>query len=144
MKTLIFLFSFLFFSSYVYSEDMNYGSLKNVKYVKNYDGDTITFNIPDIHPLFGDKISVRVYGIDCPEITGKCVLEKERAKKTKKFTRDFIINAKSIILVDVKRDKYFRILANVNVDGKDLSEELIKNNLAVPYFGEGKKQDWCK
>ena len=37
-----------------------------VKYVRNYDGDTITFNIPNLHPLFGKSISVRVRGINAP------------------------------------------------------------------------------
>ena len=31
-----------------------------VKYVKNYDADTITFNIPNVHPLIGKSIGVRV------------------------------------------------------------------------------------
>ena len=33
-----------------------------VKYIKNYDADTITFDIPNIHPLLGKKISIRVTG----------------------------------------------------------------------------------
>jgi hypothetical protein len=28
--------------------------------IRNYDADTITFDIPNVHPLIGDKISVRV------------------------------------------------------------------------------------
>ena len=34
----------------------------NVTYHRCYDGDTCTFTIPDVHPLFGEKINVRIAG----------------------------------------------------------------------------------
>jgi len=144
MKKIIFILIILLIPSFAYSDTKNYGGLYNVEYVRNYDGDTITFNIPNIHPLFGDKISIRVYGIDAPEIRGKCPLEKAKAKRVKTFVRDFLINAKNITLRETQRGKYFRILAKVEADGKDLTETLINNGLAVPYFGSGQKHDWCK
>ena len=144
MKKLILLLLLFSIPTLALSDTKHYGELKRVKYVRNYDGDTITFNIPNVHPLFGDQINVRVYGIDTPEIRGKCSLEKARAKRCKIFVKDVMINAKIITLKEVRRDKYFRILANVDIDGKDLSEMLIDAKLAVPYFGEGQKQDWCK
>ncbi len=145
MKKLILIFLFVLLIPLTsYSDVKHFGSLNRVEYVRNYDGDTITFNIPNIHPLLGDNISIRVYGIDTPEIRGNCALEKARALRVKTFVKDFLKDAKKITLIETRRDKYFRILARVVVDGKDLSEELIRNNLAVPYFGEGPKQDWCK
>ncbi len=48
-----------------------------VKYIKNYDADTVTFNIPNIHPLIGKKINIRVSGVDTPEIRTKNKCEKE-------------------------------------------------------------------
>ena len=51
-------------------------------------------------------------------------------------------NAKKINLKNVDRGKYFRILADVEYDGKDLSSFLINNNFAVPYSG-GIKSNWC-
>ena len=42
-------------------------------------------------------------------------------------------------------DKYFRILADVKIDGKDVADTLIKNNLAYAYEGKTKeKVNWCK
>jgi len=38
--------------------------------------------------------------------------------------------------------KYFRIISNVIVDGKDLAAILIKKGLAVQFSG-GKRQSWC-
>ena len=40
----------------------------NVQYHRCYDGDTCTFTLPGIHPLFGEKIGIRIAGIDTPEI----------------------------------------------------------------------------
>ena len=39
-----------------------------VKYVKNYDADTVTFDVPNVHPLLGKKINIRVDGVDTPEL----------------------------------------------------------------------------
>ena len=119
-------------------------AFKCVTYVKNYDGDTVTFNIKDVHPLFGEKISVRVYGIDSPEIKTQDTCEKEKGRVAKNLVANLLKNAKRIDLENVKRDKYFRILADVKFDQKSLSEVLLKNNLATPYFGATKsKVDWC-
>lgn len=115
-----------------------------VSFVKNYDGDTVTFNIKDVHPLFGEKISVRVYGIDAPEIKTKNPCEKEKGRAAKNLVTNLLKNAKRVDLENVKRDKYFRILADIKFDQKSLAEILLKNNLATPYFGDTKpKTDWC-
>ena len=117
-----------------------------VKYLKNYDGDTLTVSIPDTHPLFGDRISVRVVGIDAPEKNGKKPCEKARARDAQRLIENLLRNAKSIELRNVDRDKYFRVLAEVWADGKSISELLIKNKLAYPYDGGRKPAsvDWCK
>jgi len=120
-------------------------SFNCVKYIRNYDADTVTFDIPNTHPLIGKSISVRVYGIDTPEKRGSGACEKEVARTAQKLTENLLRHAKRIDLLDVGRDKYFRVLARVRFDGKDLSETLLKNGLAYPYFGKTKeKRDWCK
>ncbi|MBF0370483.1 MAG: hypothetical protein HQL52_13605 [Magnetococcales bacterium] len=53
-------------------EEKSYGNIEGVIYRGNYDGDTIRFDIPGVHPLLGDNISIRVRGVDTPEIRGKC------------------------------------------------------------------------
>ena len=53
--------------------------------------------------------------------------------------------AKNIELHNIKRGKYFRIVADVIVDGKSVKDELIKSKLAYPYKGGTKKKiDWCQ
>jgi micrococcal nuclease len=51
-------------------------------------------------------------------------------------------SAKRIELKDIEREKYFRLLARVEVDGKDLGKQLVATSLARPYDGGG-KQGWC-
>jgi endonuclease YncB( thermonuclease family) len=44
-----------------------------------------------------------------------------------------------------KFDKYGRLLADVLYDGKNLRDVLVKNHLAVEYFGKKKQSvDWCR
>lgn len=115
-----------------------------VKYIKNYDADTITFDIPGVHPLLGQKISVRVNGVDAPEIKADNTCEKQSARMARNLVENVLKRAKRIDLVTVDRDKYFRILANVVVDGKNLKDVLLKNGFAYSYDGGTKKKvDWC-
>lgn len=116
-----------------------------VKFLKNYDGDTLTFFIPNVHPLLGEKISVRVRGVDTAERKGKHPCEKDRAFAAQELIGKTLEAAKRIDLVKVDRDKYFRILADVQVDGKSIKDILIDANLGYSYNG-GTKQNanWCE
>lgn len=115
-----------------------------VKYLGNYDGDTITFEIPNIHPLFGEHIPVRVKGIDTAEIRTKNLCEKQAGRTAQRLVENLLKGAKRVDLVHVARDKYFRILADVEIDGKNLKDVLVKNKLAYFYDGGTKKKvDWC-
>lgn len=116
-----------------------------VKYLKNYDGDTITVEIPDVHPFFGHRISVRVNGIDTAEVRTKDKCEKQASRTARRLVESQLRQAKRIDLVNIERDKYFRVLANVMVDGNSLKDLLLKNRLAVAYDGGTKKKvNWCQ
>lgn len=119
--------------------------LSCVKYLSNYDGDTIRFIIPNVHSLLGRSISVRVGGIDTAEIKGKSRCEKRMAKLSRDFVGKLLRRAKRVDLDNIQRGKYFRIVADVKLDGESLSESLIKYNLATSYDGGTKsKVDWCE
>lgn len=116
-----------------------------VEVLKNYDGDTLTVNIPGVPALIGKKISVRVAGIDTPEVRTKNKCEKEAGRIARNLVSATLKNAKKVELHNVQRDKYFRILADVIVDGRSLADVLLKNNLAYAYDGGTKTSpDWCK
>lgn len=110
-----------------------------VNYVKNYDADTITFDIDGIHPLIGSRIAIRLAGVDSPEIKTKDICEKKLAYKARDFVRGLMQRAKRIDLVNVERGKYFRIVVEVLVDGQALSLKLLKHGFAYAYEGISEK-----
>jgi endonuclease YncB( thermonuclease family) len=120
-----------------------YDDIKNVKFVKAYDGGTITIELQDMPSIF-ERMEVRLRGIDAPDIHGKCDREKFIAQAAKEFVVGKLETAKRIDLTKVQRDKYFRINAYVIADGVNLSEREKELKLAVEYWGHGPKQDWCK
>lgn len=110
--------------------------------VSVYDGDTIKLNITGWPAIIGHRINIRVNGVDTPEIRGyDCAGEKELGERAKAFTQDFVQHGQ-ITLHNLQRDKYFRILADVRVNGELLSKALRDAGLAYEYHG-GTKQSWC-
>lgn len=108
-----------------------------------YDGDTFRVDIKGVHPLLGQNISIRVAGVDTPEIRGECEREKVLAQQAKLITVDFLKRHKgSVVLVNPKRGKYFRIVADVWAENESLKEKLLSARLAYPYTG-GEKLSWC-
>jgi len=120
-----------------------YGSATVSKVINVYDGDTFRVDIDSLPPIVGKNIAIRVNGVDAPEIQGKCQYEKNLALKARDFVRGRLANAKEIKLTNLQRGKYFRVVANVLVDGVSLERELLDNELAYEYSG-GKKLSWCK
>ena len=107
-----------------------------------HDGDTCTFTIPGVHPLLGRKIRVRLAGIDAPEMRGKCASESRRAREAKAFINRALRNARHIRLLNARRGKYFRIVAEIEADGVIVNSLMIQQGLARPYDG-GKRRGWC-
>lgn len=108
------------------------------KVIKVYDGDTITIasRLPNTDgPIY--RFSVRLNGIDTPEIRGKSVAEKELAIVVRDALRELIMG-KVVELRNVANEKYGRILADVFLDSVSINDWLVEQNFAVPYTG-GKK-----
>ena len=131
----------LLLASSVYGK--SFGDYEGAIYLRNYDGDTITFNLPDLHPIIGEKIAIRVNGIDTPEIKGECPKEKYDANQVKDMVADILKDAEQITLKNMKRGKYFRIAADVIVDGESLADILIEAGVAIKYDGGKKTHKWC-
>ena len=142
VSIILFILPFLLSSTISFAK--SYGDIQGVVYVRNYDGDTITFNLPGLHPIIGEKVSIRVNGIDSPEIRGKCEQEKYSAKQARELVADILMDAERIDLKNIERGKYFRIAADVFVDGESLADILIEAGMAVRYDGGTKTKDWCE
>lgn len=116
------------------------------KVIKVYDGDTLTIasKLPyDRSPLY--RFSVRINGIDCPEMRTKNANEKTCAKLAKQKVYDTVFN-QIVELKNVKLEKYGRVLADVYYNNVSIGEILCDNNLAVKYDGGTKNtpEDWLE
>lgn len=108
------------------------------KVIKVYDGDTIT--IASKLPYKSSQMyrfSVRLRGIDCPEIKSKSLAEKDLAMNSKMCLFNLILG-KIVHLKNVSTEKYGRILADVYIDNLHVNTWMLENKLALPYDG-GKK-----
>ncbi|MEZ8029977.1 thermonuclease family protein [Enterovibrio norvegicus] len=119
-----------------------YGTATVTKVTSIYDADTFRVNIEGWPAIVGEHVPVRVKGVDAPEIRGKCKTEKHLARVAKQFTVEQLRTAKEIRLMNIERGKYFRLLADVEIDGQLLADKLIKAGIARPYQG-GRRGTWC-
>jgi endonuclease YncB( thermonuclease family) len=110
--------------------------------VSVYDGDTFKIDLPDMHPLFGDDLSIRLFGVDTPEIRGTSDKIKALAMQAQQLTEKALKGASKIELRNPQRGKYFRIVSEVWIDGESLADMLKANSLAKDYDGEGARPEW--
>lgn len=114
--------------------------------IKVYDGDTITVatRLPfQGSPLY--RFSVRLNGIDTPEIKGQTKDEKELAVLARDALAARILN-KEVVLKNVALEKYGRLLAEVCIGDICYNDWLLKERYAVPYTGGTKVSpaNWMK
>jgi len=106
--------------------------------IKVYDGDTITIatKLSDKSPMY--RFSVRLAGIDGPELR----THNENEKKHAILSRDALSNkimGKVIICKNVSLEKYGRILADVYSEDLHINEWM-KTNYCVEYQGKAKEK----
>ena len=92
-----------------------------------YDGDTCYVTAPTLpEPL--QKMSVRILGIDTPEIRADCESEKKLALKARELANKLFSTAEKIEFANLKWDKYGgRVLVDVYLDGKSYKDEIINS-----------------
>ena len=121
-------------------------SAYDYKLTRVLDGDTVEFIMPGLPVELGDKLKLRVLGVDTPEKGGRaaCAAEAKAGDAATAFAEKVLAEA-LVVQFEIKEwDKFGgRVLGDVIYDGKRLSEELIKAGLARPYFGD-KKKSWCE
>ena len=112
------------------------------KIEKVTDGDTLKLK----EKVHGLPLSIRLFGVDTPEKgkRAKCDKEAIAGDAATLLTEKLVKNATTIDCKFKDWDKYGgRILAEVYLNGKSLSDSLIEEGLARKYHGE-KKGSWCK
>ena len=114
--------------------------------IKVYDGDTITIatKLPiNNSPLY--RFSIRLNGIDTPEIKSVNEDEKIAAIEVKNILTEMLVN-KNVLLKNLQNEKYGRILADVYLDDLCINEWLLRERLAVKYDGgtKNKPSSWLR
>jgi endonuclease YncB( thermonuclease family) len=114
------------------------------KVIRVYDGDTFTMisKLPYTEgPIY--RFSVRMKGIDSPEIKGKTMNEKELAIKSRDALSKLILG-KIVVLKNATTEKYGRILADVYIGELCINEWMLTNKFAVKYDGGTKErpEEW--
>jgi endonuclease YncB( thermonuclease family) len=106
-----------------------------------YDGDTLTVDASP-WPGLTVRTSVRIDGIDTPEIRGKCDREKALAVQARDRLR--ALAGATVQLTDIRLGKYAgRVVADVWSGGKLIADVLISEGLGRVYDG-GKREGWCE
>ena len=103
------------------------------------DGDTVDAEIDCGFDIIF-KSRIRLYGIDTPESRTRDLDEKARGKLASQFIKNKIAKAE-LVKVKTKLDKkgkFGRVLGSIIADDEDLNESMVKNYLAVAYFGQSK------
>ena len=112
--------------------------------VKVIDGDTVQVDASrDMPPELG-SIRVRLRGADTPETwRPKCESERAGGKAATAFVKRRIAEAERIVVCDPEWGKFGgRVVANLMLDGRTLSDLLIEAGHGRPYDG-GKRTGWC-
>lgn len=129
------------FSCYLHAQPQE---LHDWKVTRVLDGDTVEVQVDFLPKELGDRLLVRVWGVDTPEKGWRAKSEQERQKglQASLFTKQLLQNAKIVKISIITWDKYGgRILGDVVIDGESLRELLLKNGHAREYYGD-KKMDW--
>ena len=109
--------------------------------IKVYDGDTITVaqRLPySTSPLY--RFSVRLAGIDSPELTSSDPAEKRCAQESRDALHTLLFQ-KTVTLTNTATEKYGRLLADVHLGSLHVNRWMLTNRYAIPYDG-GRKKKW--
>lgn len=120
----------------------NYGDVIISRVVRVYDGDTFFADIEAYPDVIGKEMGIRINRIDCPEVRTRSDNEKRLGYMARDLVDSILSNSDQIILHDIIRPKYFRLVGDVTADGVSIADTLISLGLAVPYDGGTKTVDW--
>ena len=110
--------------------------------VRVIDGDTF---VAEAHVWPGHTItvSVRIRGVDAPELRSRCDVEKAAATQSRTALEEMIQGA-TVRIYNISGDKYFgRVLADVTTaEEHPLADDLLERALVRAYAG-GRRDSYC-
>lgn len=109
----------------------NYGDAKVTKVYKGEDVYSFRCDVKDWPAIIGQDVPVRVAGVELPGIVAQQPApNKFFERQTVKFLNDFLKDAKTIELKNIRRGKDFCLVADVIADSNSLADVLIKKGFA--------------
>ena len=111
----------------------------NCKIVRVIDGDSIILDIDLGFGLWIHGESIRLYGVDCPECRSRDKEEKAAGLAAKDFVKRLLHDGGTYTLTTKEKGKFGRYLGTIYLtEETSINDALIKERLAVPYFGQSK------
>ena len=108
-----------------------------------HDGDTVARSTAHVWPGVSVFVSVRLRGIDTPELNGDCPRERAAAVAARDALRALVENAERVEVRDPEHDRYAgRVVGTLLLDGEDAAALLLAAGHGVPYDG-GRRPRWC-
>lgn len=106
------------------------------------DGDTLVA-VAHVWPGQSVRISVRIRGIDAPEIHSRCARERAAAGRARDMLAGLVARGR-VALTNIGGGKYYgRVLADVATpDRADVAALLLDAGLVRPYQG-GRRRPYC-
>jgi micrococcal nuclease len=111
--------------------------------VRVIDGDTVEADV-HVWPGHTVRVSVRLRGIDAPELRSRCEAEKLAALDARDTLAD-LLAAGAFHVRNVDGDKFFgRVVADIETpEGDAIVERLLEVGLVRPYDGKA-RASWCR
>ena len=113
------------------------------KVIKVYDGDSITIVAKpyENYPVY--RFSIRLNGIDTPELRTSNENEKKHGIIARDALKEKILD-KIVTLRNVDSEKYGRLLADIYLGEENICEWMIEEKYAVKYDGgtKAKPKEW--
>ncbi|MHB2267725.1 thermonuclease family protein [Aliihoeflea sp. PC F10.4] len=110
--------------------------------VRVIDGDTVEADA-HVWPGHTVRVSVRLRGIDAPELRSRCDEERRMAERARAHL-SALLGSGAVNVRNIARDKFYgRVVADLETDeGDAVAPLLLAADLARPYEG-GKRTAWC-
>ncbi|MGP9796216.1 thermonuclease family protein [Halomonas sp. 86] len=127
----------------------DYGSVTVDEVTSVIDGDTFRAQINEWPPVIGERIPIRIADINAPERRSRCDTEeeKERERALAADARIYLVErlrgADVIELRNIQRGSFFRVIAEVWVDGESAGQDMLEAGHAVPYVKGTGGKGWC-
>jgi endonuclease YncB( thermonuclease family) len=110
--------------------------------VRVIDGDTVEADV-HVWPGHTVRVSVRLRGIDAPELRARCTAEKTAALHAREALAHLLASG-AFHVRNVDGDKFFgRVVADIETpEGEPIVDRLLTAGIVRPYDGKA-RASWC-